>query len=296
MLKIRLQRHGAKHAPFYRMVVTEVTAPRDGRFIEILGTYDPQCHAREDELKLNMERIDHWLGVGAQPTDTVRSLIRQGRLNPEAWLARAEKKSQSKAARRLKGATSVPSMDDSTGNAPVEDSTPPPDEAAEVPVEEPADAPIEGSAAAKEAVVSEPSAPDGDAEKDTTESEDSPVDEQPATDEEPVAEDISEDSSEEEVVAESVSEDEAEASDTPAEADPVSDSAKEASPDEEPVAEDSSDDSSEEEVAGESVTEDEPEAESSDTPADSPKEASAKDDTVAEEDSDGGTEEEKSKD
>ena len=66
MLKIRLQRHGAKHAPFYRMVVTEVTAPRDGRFIEILGTYDPQCHAKEDELKLKMDRIDHWLGVGAQ--------------------------------------------------------------------------------------------------------------------------------------------------------------------------------------------------------------------------------------
>ena len=243
MLKIRLQRHGAKHAPFYRMVVTEVTAPRDGRFIEILGTYDPQCHAREDELKLNMERIDHWLGVGAQPTDTVRSLIRQGRLNPEAWLARAEKKSQSKAARRLKGATSVPSMDDSTGNAPVEDSTPPPDEAAEVPVEEPADAPIEGSAAAKEAVVSEPSAPDGDAEKDTTESEDSPVDEQPATDEEPVAEDISEDSSEKEVAAESVTEDEpeAESSDTPA------DSPKEASAKDDTVAEEDSDGGTEEE-------------------------------------------------
>ena len=134
MLKIRLQRHGAKHAPFYRMVVTEVTAPRDGRFIEILGTYDPQCHAREDELKLKMERIDHWLGVGAQPTDTVRSLIRQGRLDPEAWLARAEKNSQSKAARRLKGATTTPSMDDSTGDAPA-------DAVAESPVEAPAAAP-----------------------------------------------------------------------------------------------------------------------------------------------------------
>ena len=83
MLKIRLQRHGAKHAPFYRVVVAESTAPRDGRFIEILGTYNPQAHVRTEELDLRMERIDHWLGVGAQPTDTARSLIRQGRLSPE---------------------------------------------------------------------------------------------------------------------------------------------------------------------------------------------------------------------
>ena len=245
MLKIRLQRHGAKHAPFYRMVVTEVTAPRDGRFIEILGTYDPQCHAREDELKLKMERIDHWLGVGAQPTDTVRSLIRQGRLDPEAWLARAEKKSQSKAARRLKGATTAPSMDDSTGDTPAEDSSPPADAVAESPVEEPA--------AAEEEVVSEPSseatAPDGDAENETAESEDSPVDEEPTTDEEPVAEDSSADSSEEEVAEESVSEDESEAesADAPAEDDAAADSPKEASAEDETAAEEESDGGGEEE-------------------------------------------------
>ena len=207
MLKIRLQRHGAKHAPFYRMVVTEVTAPRDGRFIEILGTYDPKCHAREDELKLKMERIDHWLGVGAQPTDTVRSLIRQGRLEPEAWLARAETKSQSKAARRLKGATTTPSMDDSTGDAPAVDSSPAVDETAEAPVEEPA---------AVEEPVSEDSSGD-------------------SSDEKVAEESVSED------------EPEAESADAPAEDDAVADNPKEASAEDETAAEEESDGGGEEE-------------------------------------------------
>ena len=75
MIKIRLQRHGARHAPFYRMVVAPSTARRDGKFIEVLGTYNPQAHARTEELKLKMERIDHWLGVGAQPTDTAKTIL-----------------------------------------------------------------------------------------------------------------------------------------------------------------------------------------------------------------------------
>jgi small subunit ribosomal protein S16 len=240
MLKIRLQRHGAKHAPFYRMVVTEVTAPRDGRFIEILGTYDPQCHAKEDELKLKMNRIDHWLGVGAQPTDTVRSLIRQGRLDPEERLARAEKKSQSKVARRLKGAASVPSMDDSTGDAPAEDSSPTADQATEAPAEEPV---------ATEAVVSEASseasAPDDDADSETTQSDDS---EQLATDEDTATEDSSGDSSVEEVAEELVSEDapKAEPADAPAE-DNAADSSKDASAEDETTAEEETDGGGEEE-------------------------------------------------
>jgi len=111
MIKIRLQRHGARHSPFYRMVVTPSTSRRDGKFIEVLGTYNPQAHARTEELKLKMDRIDHWLGEGAQPTDTAKSLIQQGRLTPEEWLQRAENKSLSKATR--KQASSAPSMDES---------------------------------------------------------------------------------------------------------------------------------------------------------------------------------------
>ena len=75
MLAIRLTRQGAKKKPFYRVVVAEKEAKRDGRFIEIVGHYNP---CREPiELKLNHERISYWIAKGAQPTDTVRSLLRK---------------------------------------------------------------------------------------------------------------------------------------------------------------------------------------------------------------------------
>jgi small subunit ribosomal protein S16 len=113
MIKIRLQRHGARHAPFYRMVVAPSTARRDGRFIEVLGTYNPQAHARVEELNLKMDRVDHWLGVGAQPTDTAKSLIKQGRLTPEEWLERSEREAAKKIARAKKG-KSAPVMEEPT--------------------------------------------------------------------------------------------------------------------------------------------------------------------------------------
>ena len=71
-LKIRLSRGGAKKRPFYRVVVAEATAPRDGRFIERLGTYNPILpRDHEERVRLNAERIQHWLSVGAKPTDRV---------------------------------------------------------------------------------------------------------------------------------------------------------------------------------------------------------------------------------
>ncbi len=83
MLAIRLTRLGAKKRPFYRIVVAEKRGKRDGRFIEIVGHYNP---CRETlELKLNHERIQHWLKCGAQPTETVRNLIRKS--PPEAAAA-----------------------------------------------------------------------------------------------------------------------------------------------------------------------------------------------------------------
>ena len=130
MIKIRLQRHGAKHAPFYRMVVAPSQARRDGKFIEVLGTYNPQAHKREEELKLKIDRVDHWLGVGAQPTDTAKSLIRQGRMSPEEWLKRADKLAESKLKRKSKGDT-APSMDENVGDA-----TPEEKPAEEVPAKE----------------------------------------------------------------------------------------------------------------------------------------------------------------
>jgi small subunit ribosomal protein S16 len=75
MVKIRLARFGAKKRPFYRIVATDSRQRRDGRFIEVLGFYDPICQPAVIHLK--EDRYDHWRGVGAQQTDTVASLTRQ---------------------------------------------------------------------------------------------------------------------------------------------------------------------------------------------------------------------------
>jgi small subunit ribosomal protein S16 len=78
VLTIRLSRIGKKKKPFYRVVVIEKTRPRDGRVKELVGTYDPL--KKPAEIKLNAERVKYWLGVGAQPSDTVRSFIRQQKI------------------------------------------------------------------------------------------------------------------------------------------------------------------------------------------------------------------------
>ena len=78
-LKIRLQRHGAKHGPIYRIVVAEATARRDGRFVEILGHYNPCARGQALPFDINTERVDYWLSVGAKPTNTVRTLIKHSK-------------------------------------------------------------------------------------------------------------------------------------------------------------------------------------------------------------------------
>ncbi len=71
-LKIRLSRGGAKKRPFYRIVLADARSPRDGKFLERLGTYNPMlAQGAEGRITLNEERIKHWLSVGAQPTDRV---------------------------------------------------------------------------------------------------------------------------------------------------------------------------------------------------------------------------------
>lgn len=72
-VKIRLKRMGAKKAPFFRVVVADERAARDGRFIETLGTYDARI--QPSEVKVDEEKVLAWLGKGAQPTDTVRNLL-----------------------------------------------------------------------------------------------------------------------------------------------------------------------------------------------------------------------------
>ena len=74
-VKIRLKRMGAKKKPFYRIVVAESSAPRDGRFIEEVGYYNPVTDPIE--LKVNNDRVQQWIKNGAQPTDTVRGLLKK---------------------------------------------------------------------------------------------------------------------------------------------------------------------------------------------------------------------------
>ena len=75
MVKIRLRRMGAKKAPYYRVVVADSHFPRDGRFIEEIGTYDPL--ANPATIQIDMERAKYWIANGAQPTDTVRALLKK---------------------------------------------------------------------------------------------------------------------------------------------------------------------------------------------------------------------------
>jgi small subunit ribosomal protein S16 len=144
-LKIRLARAGAKKRPYYRIVVADSRSPRDGRYIEKIGTYDPLLPKDSgDRVKLVEDRVKHWLGVGAQPTDRVLRFLdkaglrkRDARNNPEKAkpgqkrLDREEAKLAA-AAEKAKAAAEAAAA-------------PPPKPVAEAPVEAPAEAPAEAA-------------------------------------------------------------------------------------------------------------------------------------------------------
>ncbi|HVM60165.1 MAG TPA: 30S ribosomal protein S16 [Verrucomicrobiae bacterium] len=75
MVKIRLRRVGTKNVPAYRIVVADARSPRDGRFIENIGTYDPR--KATDNFRLDLERAKYWVQKGAQPSETVRSILKK---------------------------------------------------------------------------------------------------------------------------------------------------------------------------------------------------------------------------
>ncbi|MGB5283078.1 MAG: 30S ribosomal protein S16 [Polyangiales bacterium] len=75
MVKVRLARAGAKKRPYYHIVVTDKEKPRDGRFIEQIGTYDPSRPI--EDARVNQARLDYWVGVGAQVSDRVRDIVKQ---------------------------------------------------------------------------------------------------------------------------------------------------------------------------------------------------------------------------
>jgi len=76
-VSIRLRREGALNSPYYRIIVADSRSPRDGKFIEHIGNYDPK--KATDNAQLDLSRVDYWLSCGAQPSETVRSLIKKAR-------------------------------------------------------------------------------------------------------------------------------------------------------------------------------------------------------------------------
>jgi small subunit ribosomal protein S16 len=76
-VSIRLRREGAKNSPYYKVVVADRRSPRDGKFIETIGTYDPKKPGQNSSL--NLDRVEYWISKGAQPSDTVRSLIKKNK-------------------------------------------------------------------------------------------------------------------------------------------------------------------------------------------------------------------------
>ena len=119
MVRIRLRRVGRKKAPAYRIVVADSKSPRDGKFIEIIGQYAPR---QSDEQKLNLDaaRATYWLGVGAQPSDTVRSLLRRAGVLKAIHEERVARKRQAAAVPLAES----PSADAPAGVAPVAASVP----------------------------------------------------------------------------------------------------------------------------------------------------------------------------
>lgn len=113
-MKIRLARGGSKKRPFYRIVAADSRMPRDGRFIEKLGTYNPLlAKDSEERVKLDMERVQYWLGEGAQPTDRVSRMLeaagvlaKKDRNNPKKGEphAKAKERAEEKAAKAAEAA------------------------------------------------------------------------------------------------------------------------------------------------------------------------------------------------
>jgi len=159
-MKIRLARGGSKKRPFYRIVAADSRMPRDGRFIEKLGTYNPLLPKdSEDRVKMDMDRIQHWLGHGAQPTDRIARMLEAAGVLPKTERnnpKKAELGTKAKERLEAKEAKSeeVPA-EEAAAEAPAEEAAaeaPAEEAATEAPAEEAAtEAPAEEAAAEEDA-------------------------------------------------------------------------------------------------------------------------------------------------
>ena len=84
MVTIRLARHGSKKNPFYHITVADRASSRDGRFVERVGFFNPVARGAAEKLRVDLERVDYWLSVGAQPSERVQKLLNQARSNAAA--------------------------------------------------------------------------------------------------------------------------------------------------------------------------------------------------------------------
>lgn len=123
MLSIRLARHGAKKRPYYQIVVADSRSPRDGRFIEKVGTYNPML-PRENPQRVTFkaDRIKHWLGVGAQPTDRVARFLHAADLGPKVEIRETPSKSapRAKTQERMKAEAAAAETAKAAKEAPAE--------------------------------------------------------------------------------------------------------------------------------------------------------------------------------
>ncbi len=122
-VSIRLRREGALNRPYYKVVVADSRSPRDGKFIEIIGTYDPKKPGHNSTLKL--DRAEYWISKGAQPSDTVRSLIKKNK-NPEAAAKKVAAAAAKKTAAAPKAAPAPAAATEPTP-PPAETTVPPPE-------------------------------------------------------------------------------------------------------------------------------------------------------------------------
>ncbi len=155
-LKIRLARGGAKKRPFYRIVVADSRMPRDGRFIERVGTYNPMLPKEHpDRVELKTERIQHWLSVGARPSDRVARFLGGAKIIAMPAIPEQTKKNQpkAKAQERMKEAAAAEAEASEAEAADAEEAAAEDAPAEEAPAEEAAAeeaAPAEEEAAAEE--------------------------------------------------------------------------------------------------------------------------------------------------
>ncbi len=150
-LKIRLSRAGAKKRPFYRIVVTDSRNPRDGRFIERVGTYDPMLPKDAERVSLKEDRIRHWLGVGAKPSDRVARFLGSAEIIPMPERRNNPQKAKPKAKAQARLEEEAEKAEAAKA-APAEEAAEAPAE--EAPAEETAEAPV-GEAPAEEAPAEE---------------------------------------------------------------------------------------------------------------------------------------------